>query len=56
MNEESSNTDIDNVETKRKARVDSIELRQRQKQFVENYLFNENNGINAYMQAYERAN
>ncbi|WP_203246325.1 terminase small subunit [Sporosarcina beigongshangi] len=51
-----SNTESDNRDNKRKTRIDSIELNPRQKMFVENYLFNGNNGTKAYMVAYENDN
>lgn len=53
---EVSNTERDKVDRERKTRIDSIELNPRQKMFVENYLFNGNNGTKAYMAAYENEN
>lgn len=40
----------------KKVRKDKLELNKRQKQFVENYLFNGNNGRLAYAVAYENDN
>lgn len=44
------------VDCKPKKRIDSVELNPKQKMFVENYIFNGNNGTKAYMVAYGNGN
>jgi phage terminase small subunit len=51
-----SNLDSNNSNTPKKVRKDKISLNKRQKQFVENFLFNGNNGTKAYMLAYDNDN
>jgi hypothetical protein len=51
-----SNNQSNDGNKEKKVRKDKIELNDKQKMFIENYLFNGNNGAKAYSVAYENPN